>query len=176
MRIRPGDGKLLDTWTGATGAVGIVAAMGRIFISGQMNPGKLYMIDPTQPAGAVTTLNSSLGNTPTGIAFDGSRIWTANQGGSVSIVSFNPTTVTTVTTGFSQPFGMLYDGTHIWVTDIGTSTLLKLNPDGSIAQTINLGNSPRYAVFDGINIWVPATSPGSVIVVRVKDAGGSPLP
>src|SRR5687768_2708849 len=48
MRIRPSDGKLLDTWTGATNAFGIVAAMGRIFVTGRTTPGSLYMIDPTQ--------------------------------------------------------------------------------------------------------------------------------
>ena len=171
MRIRPSDGKLLDTWTGATDGSGIVAAMGKIFITGSTNPGSLYMIDPTQPAGLVTTLTNSLGDGASGIAFDGSRLWTANFG-SVSIVSLNPTSVTTVTAGFSFPQGILYDGSHIWVADNNAGSLFKLNSDGSIAQTINLGGSPFFPVFDGTNIWVPSTS---VKVVRVKDAQGNPL-
>jgi hypothetical protein len=175
MRIRPSDGKLLDTWTGATNPYFIVAAMGRIFVTGQTNPGSLYMIDPTQPAGAVTTLTSSLGNGPVGIAFDGSRIWTANNSGSVSIVSLNPTTVTTISTGFNIPFSLLYDGSNIWVADAGADTLLKLNADGSIAQTINVGDFPLFPVFDGTNIWVPNRNSNSVTVVRVKDAAGNPL-
>jgi hypothetical protein len=175
MRIRPSDGKVLETWTEAMQATGIVAAMGRIFVTGQTNPGNLYMIDPTQPAGAVTTLTTALGEFPVGIAFDGSRIWTANAFGSVSIVSLNPTLVTTVTTGFSNLNGILYDGSHIWVTDTVANTLLKLNSDGSIAQTIPVGNSPRFPVFDGTNIWVPNQLLNSVTVVRVKDAAGNPL-
>jgi hypothetical protein len=172
-RIRPSDGKLLDTWTGAPAATGIVAAMGRIFVTGQTNPGRLYMIDPTQPAGAVTTLTSALGNYSASIAFDGSRIWTANTSGSISIVTLNPTAVTTVSTGFLQPWGILYDGSNIWVAD--TDKLHKLNSDGSIAQTINVGNSPGVPVFDGTNIWVPNYNSNSVTVVRVKDAAGNPL-
>jgi DNA-binding beta-propeller fold protein YncE len=179
MRIRPSDGKLLDTWTGALGANGIVAAMGRIFVTGRMSPGSLYMIDPTQPPGAVTTLTSNLGNLPIGIAFDGSRIWTANHnggsGGSVSIVSLNPTAVTTVSTGFNAPIGMLYDGSNIWTTDQTADTLLKLNSDGSIAQTINVGDVPGLPVFDGTNIWVPNGTSNSVSIVRAKDAVGNPL-
>jgi hypothetical protein len=174
MRINPGDGKLLETWTGATNAFGLVTAMGRIFITADLNPGRLYMIDPTQPAGAVTTLTSSLGNNPLGIAFDGSRIWTANNG-SVSIVSLNPTAVTTVSAGFSRPQGILFDGTHIWVTDNTADALLKLNPNGSIAQTIEVGGGPLYPVFDGTNIWVPNLNSSSMTVVRVKDAAGNPL-
>jgi hypothetical protein len=173
-RVRPSDGKLLDTWTGAIGTYALVAAMGRIFIIGQTNPGSLYMIDPTQPAGAVTTLTSSLGAFPIGIAFDGSRVWTAN-GGSVSIVSLNPTAVTTISTGVSQPFGILFDGANIWVTYNNAGTLLKLNADGTIAQTINVGTGPVYPVFDGTNIWVPNFGSSSVTVVRVKDAVGNPL-
>jgi DNA-binding beta-propeller fold protein YncE len=176
MRIRPSDGKLLDTWTGATQAYGIVAAMGRIFITGGTIPRSLYMIDPTQPAGTVTTLTSSLGAGALGIAFDGSRIWTANaDGGSVSIVTLNPTSVTTVTTGFNQPWGILFDGTHIWITDSVADTLFKLNADGSIAQTINVEDFPEQPVFDGTNIWVPNLNSNSVTVVRVKDAQGNPL-
>ncbi len=175
MRIRPSDGKVHDTWTGATKANSIVCAMGRIFVTGSTNPGSLYMIDPTQPAGAVTTLTNSLGNNPQGLAFDGSRIWTANNSGSVSIVSLNPISVTTVSTGFSQLAGILYDGSNIWVTDQNANTLLKLNSDGSIAQTITVGSTPYHSVFDGTNIWVPNEFSNSMTVVRVKDAVGNPL-
>jgi hypothetical protein len=175
MRIRPSDGKVLDTWTGAFNAFGIVCAMGRIFVTGKNEPGSLYMIDPTQPAGAVTTLTNSLGDGPGGIAFDGSRIWTANPSGSVSIASLNPTTVTTISTGFNSPFGILYDGSHIWVTDIGADTLLKLDANGMILQTINVGDQPTFPVFEGTNIWVPSSNLHSVTVVRVKDAQGNPL-
>jgi hypothetical protein len=177
MRIRPGDGKVLDTWTGALGANAIVCAMGRVFVTGTINPGRIYMIDPTQPAGAVITVTSSLGNFPADIAFDGSRLWTANtgSGGTVSIVSLNPTVVTTVSTGFTTPVGILYDGANIWVIDLDANTLLKLNSDGSIAQTINVGDSPHSLVFDGTNIWVTNNGSSSVTVVRVKDAQGNPL-
>jgi hypothetical protein len=176
MRIRASDGKLLDTWTGADNAYGIVCAMGRIFVTGNTNPGSLYMIDPTQPAGTVTTLTNSLGGTTLGIAFDGSRIWTANASpASVSIVSLNSTSVMTVTTGFSGPVGILHDGANIWLTDHNAGSLLKLNADGSIAQTIAVPTSPRFPVFDGTNIWVPSAPANSVTVVRVKDAGGNPL-
>ena len=173
-RIRPSDGKLLGTWTGATEAIALVAAMGKIFIVGVTNPGSLFMIDPTQPAGVVTTVTSSLGAFPNGIAFDGSRIWTSNSSGTVSLVSLNPTVVTTLT-GFNSPYGILYDGAHIWLTDASANTLLKLNADGSIAQTITVGSSPAYLVLDGTNLWVPNSNSNSVTVVRVKDAAGNPL-
>src|SRR6185295_8836097 len=68
-RVRGSDGKLLETWTGAGSAFGVLVAMGRVFATSNFaSPGNLYRIDPSQPAGAVTTVSSSLGNLPYGIA------------------------------------------------------------------------------------------------------------
>jgi hypothetical protein len=168
-RVRGSDGKLLDTWTGANFGQGVLVAMGRVFVTGTFSPGKLYMIDPTGPAGAVTEVsNSGLGNQPTGIAFDGSKIWTANSGASVSIVTPAMTTpwpVTTVLTGFSAPSGILFDGSNMWVTDNTANTLLKLNDSGAIVETVNVGTHPDFPAFDGTNIWVPNNG-GTVSVVR----------
>jgi YVTN family beta-propeller protein len=172
-RVRAGDGKLLDTWTGATGAFAVLTAMGRVFVAGSTGPGSLYTIDPTGAGGAVTEVtNNGLPAFPQGIAFDGRRIWTANLGasaGSVSIVTPGPLlpwSFTSVSTGFSGPFGMLFDGSNIWVTDLFVNTLLKLDQNGAILQTVNVGNRPNAPAFDGTNIWVPNRFDNTVTVVR----------
>lgn len=157
-RIRASDGRFLETWTSAGSAWEPIAAMGAIVVSGNTVPGRLYRIDPSAPAGDVTTVASTLGNSPTGIAFDGGRFWTANIGGSVSIVTPQatlPWTVTTVTTGF-VPLGALYDGSNVWVTDTSNS-LRKLDSNGAVLQTVTLSSAPFNPVFDGTNIWVPST-------------------
>jgi hypothetical protein len=166
--VRGSDGNLLETWTAATGAFGVLAAKGRIFVTGFTNPGSLYEIDPTQPAGPVTPLPISLGAHPEGIAFDGAQIWTADTGGSVSMVTLNPLSVTTVTTGFSTPSGILYDGANMWVTDQGTGKLFKLDSNGAIIQTAPVGSIPRFPVFDGTNIWVPNAVSNTITVVRAS--------
>ncbi len=169
--VRSSDGKVLESWKGATQAVGVLVAMGKIFATGDLQPGRLYMIDPSQPAGAVTTVASNLGGFPEEVAFDGSRIWTANFEGSVSIVTPGPNLpwpVTTVTTGFSRLGGILYDGANIWVTDRGAGALLKLDSDGAILQAVPVGTSPLFPVFDGANIWVPNFASDSVSVVRAS--------
>jgi hypothetical protein len=173
-RVRGSDGKLLDTWTGAFGAASVLVAMGRVFVAGENNPGKLYMIDPTGAGGAVTEVTGSgLGAFPAGIAFDGSRIWVANLGspGSVSIVTPGMTTpwsFSTVSAGFSGPDGILFDGSNIWVTDFNANTLLKLDQNGGIVQTVSVGANPRFPAFDGTNIWVPNEGGNSVTVVRAS--------
>jgi DNA-binding beta-propeller fold protein YncE len=178
-RVRASDGRLLETWTGASSTAGVLLAMGSVFLTGVTSPGKLYKIDPTQPAGTVATLTSGLGVSPLGIAFDGQRIWTANFGspGSVSIVTISPVSVITVTTGFVHPFGMLYDGTNIWVSDIGDNSLKKLDSSGNIAMSVSVGPSPRFPVFDGTNIWVPnsGVSPSVSVVRATGELSGTVL-
>ena len=171
-RVRVSDGKLLETWTGAYGGQGVLVAMWRVFAAGYTNPGSLFRIDPSQPAGAVTTVASTLGGLPFGVAFDGARIWTANSTGSVSIVTPTasiPWTVTTVTTGFNAPWGILFDGSRIWVADHNAGTLLKLDSTGAILQTVTVGEFTTFPVFDGTNIWAPVpVFPLGVAVVRAS--------
>jgi hypothetical protein len=90
--------------------------------------------------------------------------------GSVSIVTLNPLSVTTVMVG-GNLIGILYDGANMWVTDEGTTPgkLLKLDSNGTIIQTVTVGNNPFFPVFDGTNIWVPNyNSTSTVTVVRAS--------
>ena len=168
-RVRASDGKLVDTWTNAALAWGVLVAMGRIFVTGNTTPGSLYVIDPSQPAGPVTTLSTALGNGPQGIAYDGQRIWTANDG-SVSIITPGVTFSVTNVAGFGLVRGIVYDGANIWVTEQGTpSKLKKLDGSGNVLQTVTVGDAPYVPVYDGTNIWVPNQNSNSVSVVRPSD-------
>jgi len=168
-RVRASDGKLLDTWTGATGAFGVLIAIGKVFVAGTGSPGHLYSLDPTLAGTAVTTV-TNITNNPLGIAFDGQHIWTANQGtGSVSIVTLSPLSVSTATTGFTVLHGIVYDGTNMWVTDHSggaVNKLRQLNPSGAILQSVDVGTDPEFPAFDGTNIWVPNRTSDNVTVVR----------
>jgi hypothetical protein len=175
FRVRGSDGKLLETWTGAVGAWGPVVAMNKVLVTGIGNPGRLHLIDPTLPPGAVTTVASNLGGNPTQAAFDGGRVWTANNGsgspGSVSIVTPGasiPWTVTSVivSLGATSPAGIVFDGANIWVADAGVNTLVKLDAAGSVLQTVTVGTTPQYPTYDGTSVWVPNFSSNTVTVVR----------
>jgi hypothetical protein len=161
---------LLDTWTGATDASAAVVLPAGIAVCSQGSPAKLYKIDPAQPAGSVTTVVSNLGDTfASGIAFDGARVWTANNN-SLSIVTPTasiPWTVTTVTLGFSVPNGVIFDGANIWMTDFMAHAIRRLDAGGAILQTITIAGTPQFPAFDGSNLWVPDRST-SVIVIRVS--------
>jgi streptogramin lyase len=168
-RVRESDGTVLGTWTGATGAWGVLVARGRIYVTGAVAPGRLYLIDPSMTPGAVTTLTGALGADPGGITTDGTWIWTANSGGSVSRIDPDTAASTTFTVGFANPEGILFDGTSLWVTDLGDFKLKKLDANGTVIQSVPVGNSPQFPVFDGSNLWVPNQGVNSVTVVRARD-------
>ena len=171
VRVRGSDGRILETWTGAVSPFGILTAMGRVFATGFTNPGNLYRIDPSQPAGAVTTVASNLGNASAGIAFDGARIWVANPGGaSVSIVTPGaslPWTVTTVTTGFSGPFWIVWDGANMWAVESNFLRVERLDANGAILQTVTIPG-PLGPVFDGTNLWIPGATNNTLTVLRAS--------
>jgi hypothetical protein len=172
-RVRGSDGRLLETWTGALAVQGSLVAMGKVLLTGSVfnNPGRLFQIDPSQAAGAVTTLASNLGSGAYGLTFDGLRVWTANNAGSISIVTPTasiPWTVTTVTTGFAFPTGALFDGTNVWISDQGDGKLLKVDASGAILQTVTVSFNPQFPVFDGTNIWAPIGSINTVRVIRAS--------
>jgi hypothetical protein len=164
--VAGGSGKLLDIWTGATNAYGTAIGMGRVFVT-DLQANKLYRIDPTQPAGALSTV-ATLGFGPYTVAFDGSRLWSGNVA-SISLITPTvslPWTVTTITTGFSGPSSMVYDGSNLWVADINLGSLFKLDNNGAILQTVTGISVPVNPIFDGTNLWVPTSGNNRVTVIR----------
>jgi DNA-binding beta-propeller fold protein YncE len=172
FQVQASTGAVVGSWTGATSSEGVLAAAGKVYVAAETSPGSLYVIDPTTPPGPVTVATSTLGNVSAGIAFDGTHLWTADFGGSVSIITPQtalPYPATTVSTGFTNPIGILYDGTHIWVTDsIAPGKLFKLDPAATILQTVTVGANPGFPVFDGANIWVPNSGDSTVTVVQAS--------
>jgi YVTN family beta-propeller protein len=169
VQVQASTGKVVGTWDFAGNSYPVVVASGKVFVTGYVTPGELYVIDPTQAPGPITVAAPAIGGKPAGIAFDGTNVWTANNASSVSIIEPHaPYTVTPVTTGFLVPAGILYDGANIWVTDYTAGTLLKLDAAGAILKTVTVGSGPQYPVFDGANIWVPNQSSNSISVVSVS--------
>jgi S-layer homology domain len=172
-RIRASDGTLLGTWTPG-GALSVLCAMGKVFFA-RAAFNSLYMIDPSGPPGAATLLTDQLGRGPRSLAFDGSRIWTANPvglcacepypPGSISIITPGSWAVETIDLGNLYPMSILFDGTNVWAA--AGSSLLRFDSSGTITQTVPVGGFAGAPIFDGENIWVP-TDAGSVAVVRAS--------
>jgi hypothetical protein len=176
IQVQASTGAVVGTWTGAASTAGVLAAEGKVYVTGYTSPGNLYVIDPTQAPGPVTVAAQNLGASPYGIAFDGTHIWTANAGAhlaasTVSIITPQatiPYPVTNVASGFMELVGILFDGAHIWVTDKLAGTLLQLDAGGAVLQTVPVGAVPNFPAFDGTNIWVPSYGGNSITVVQAS--------
>jgi len=107
-RVRGSDGRLLETWTGMTEAVGTLVAAGRIFVT-STGSNSLFVIDPAQPAGDATLLTSTLPLFPGAIAFDGTKLWIASGSGVVSFID-SASGASRGSAGFQAPSGLAFDG------------------------------------------------------------------
>lgn len=68
----------------------------------------------------------NVGTTPTGIAFDGSNIWIANQGmNTVMKLSSAGSVIATFASGVG-PVGVAFDGANMWIANAGEATLSKM--------------------------------------------------
>ena len=171
-RVRASDGRLLETWTGSNGGSSVLIAMGKVFTAGWgPTGGRLYQIDPTEPAGTVTrVVSSGLGDAAGAIAFDGSRIWAAAYGPakvfSVTPGPAIPWTVAEGTATFVDLRGLTWDGTNLWATDYAQGTLHRLDSAGAVLQTVTVQSKPLFPLFDGANVLVPNSDSGSISIVR----------
>lgn len=170
LRVRASDGKLIETWTGATQAYGVLVAVGRVFVTG--GNGSLYMINPALQPGDVTVVVNDLPDSPRGISFDGENIWTLNDGevGSVSVITPGSWSVQTFSAGMSRPSGLEFDGKNMWITSWGDHSIKKFNKDHSVALSVPVLEGPVSPAFDGANLWIPGSAPPyGLSVVRVSD-------
>lgn len=130
---------------------------------------------------------------PVDIAFDGTNMWTVNQGlncqGPGTVSKITPTgTVTTyalplVSPPTTWPMAIAFDGTNMWVASNNSSpigglpvgSVHKVTPTGAMTSYVlpNNGTTPSWSptdiVFDGANMWVASTS--YAYVARVTPAG-----
>ena len=106
----------------------------------------------------------TVGNSPDGVAFDGSNIWVTNFGpGNVSKINPVTNTVTATVTVGINPLGVAFDGGNIWVTNSGSDSVSKINPvTNTVTATIAVGTYPQRVAFDGSNIWVANEGSGNV--------------
>jgi len=178
-RVRASDGRLLENWTVSSGCVGaVLIAMGRVFGTDCGPTPQLLMLDPSQPAGAMTAVATMTGTSIGALAFDGSRFWTWTIAGPVSQLAIitpsatPPWSVTYVTVPNATGNGILFDGNSVWITansyNSTPGALLRLDPSGAVVQAVYLGQNPLQPVFDGTNIWVPDIVSNTLSVVRAN--------
>jgi hypothetical protein len=117
-----------------------------------------------------------LGTTPIGgcvraLAFDGSNVWVALEGGGISRVNAATGAVTLSVSIAGMPMGVVFDGTSIWVSNNAQSgTVSKVRPsDGAVLGTFAVGVQPVGLASDGTHIWVANQGESSVTKLSAID-------
>ena len=143
------------------------------------NPAGLLAVNPLQVAllkwfpAYQSSIAYTVGNTPLGIAFDGTDLWVANQFGNnvTKLLASTGAVVSTYSAG-NQPYGVAFDGANIWVTNLESNNVTKLRAsDGACLGTCTfpVGINPLGVTFDGANIWVANNTSGTLTKLRASD-------
>jgi hypothetical protein len=128
------------------------------------------MIDPSQSPGTAILVAGDLGILPASLAFDGEKLWTANEDGSISLIepgATPPWTSTTLTPGITSARAMIFDGNNVWISDPPVGKIHKMDSAGAILTSYLVGDGAESLLFDGENLWV--TNCCGVSVIRRSD-------
>ncbi len=164
-RVRASDGRILETWTGATGVSDVLAIGGRVYVTGS---NKLYLIDPRQPAGAVTDLGFNVEAGANGMTYDGQYFWRA---GSTTVTRVAANLIGGANFGpLGAVRGIVHDGTSTWIV---TSTGIRKNVDGALAFDNTdipggFSGGSGHPCFDGVNLIIPDGAGNRVVIVRAN--------
>ena len=95
------------------------------------------------------------GDSPLGMAFDGSSMWIVNtNSSSVSkLTASDGAVLGTFAVGYIPGY-VAFDGANVWVTNLGDNTVSKLRAsDGANLGTFSTGKFPWVITLDGTSIW-----------------------
>ena len=100
----------------------------------------------------------TVGQAPTGIGFDGTKIWVGCTGQTLYVfdadyVAGDP--MQTVWAGGNQPSSMVFDGQDMWVMNSDSQNVVEFNvEDLSINRIVPTDSYPSALTYDGTYVWV----------------------
>ncbi len=115
----------------------------------------------------------SPGARPTGLTFDGSQLWVADDA-TDKLYRIDPhtghVTATLETPGY-HPEGLAWDGSHLWHVDAGEHLLYRIDPATGRAVTILESNAvnPRDLAWDGHDLWMVDNKNDAILRVSPTD-------
>jgi predicted Ser/Thr protein kinase len=126
-------------------------------------------------AGTVTKISTNgetlgdyaVGTEPLGMAFDGSSLWVALQGGR-AVVQIDPTDGRLARTIplDGQAHAVAFDGRHLWAALGDSHEVLEIDPaGGDVLARVEVGERPSALIFDGTSLW--SADLGSKAVSRI---------
>ncbi|MGD2178352.1 MAG: hypothetical protein PVG71_11075, partial [Anaerolineae bacterium] len=152
-----GNAGVLGQSAGGAGVMGTSeTGPGGVFASGDghaletYNPSLIQGPNPKQIAllrwypAIQTSIDFTVGISPTAIAFDGANMWVTNCGDdTVSVLQASDGTHIVTPTVGACPGGIAFDGANMWVTNYGDDTVSVLRArDGALVMILSTGNGP----------------------------------
>ena len=112
-----------------------------------------------------------VGGTPFGLSGDGTHVWSANRGTTVTEINAATRAIENTVTVGSNPYAVSDDGTHVWVANFGSNTVSEINQaTAKVENAITVGSNPNTISSDGTRVWVTNAFSQTVSVINAATA------
>lgn len=123
--------------------------------------------------GDVLARLKSPGRAPTGLAFDGQRLWVADHRDDVLVAmdAGSGKELKRIKSPAYRPAGLAYDGEQLWCADVLEARLYRMLPEtGLVSRSIPAPvKVPRALAYDGTALWVSDDASRSIHRVDPED-------
>jgi YVTN family beta-propeller protein len=115
----------------------------------------------------------SVGDMPVGISSGDGSVWTANRGGSVSMVDPETDHAETIDLEGVAPEGVSVGGGSVWVTDGSGDTVTRLSSADGLPQgrPVQVGSAPADLAVASGSVWVANQDDNSVSRIDLENPG-----
>ena len=112
-----------------------------------------------------------VGGIPFGLSGDGTHIWSANRGTTVTEINAATRAIENTVTVGTTAYAVSDDGTHVWVANFGSNNVSEINQaTAKVENTITVGSNPNTISSDGTRVWVTNAFSSTVSVINVATA------
>ena len=149
--------------------IAIIAAIAIVSeISSDRDVGGELIVEVPTPA--IESKSWAVGQEPTGVIFDGERLWVAETGfGTVTSYGLEGQRLNTADVG-GQPAVLASGRGFVWALDTGDGSVTQLDADANVVRKFQVGLDPTGLVFFGDHLWVSDPIRGSVSKISLQGA------
>jgi|GEM_PF-2146429 hypothetical protein len=166
MSVRGWRSKLPRVFIAGIATVAAIAIISEM-VSERDVGGELIVDVPTP---TIESRSWAVGQEPTGVIFDGERLWVAETGfGSVTSYGLEGQRLDTADVG-GQPAVLASGAGFVWALDADDGSVTQLDADANVVRKFQVGLEPAGLIFLGDHLWVSDPIRGSVSKISLQGA------
>lgn len=169
-RIRPSDGKVLETVIVGTGPSGIAYDGAFVWVANYSSD-NVMKIDPRT---GLTAATYGVNDQPLHLFFDGTHIWVSHVGNQSGVTRIDARTGSILGPILMDPPNKIaYVGSNVWIANGSNKLTVRNAGTGAFVNEYIVGSAPYAVTYDGTHLWVSNVLSDNVM--KIDPSNGSIL-